>query len=541
MRRRYKANAAVAAPAATDLASNGYPSEGNPATNTPATILGPYWFHLVTEAIVTVIEDANLVPDDTSGQFLAALKIVAAAQAPDLDYATNAEALAGAVADKVINPIALKHVIDELIGGAPGALDTLNELAEAISDDADYAATVTNALALKAPLASPALTGNPTAPTQAQDDDSTRLATTAFVKRAASSDAILATDIALASGVRATQALSESLDNFRWIEILAGDADGQFDYTLRVQRDVLQALTLGFYALVTSDNVGNAQFYSVNPATAAFAAIGSPYDLSGGNGFEGMDLAYHDGTLYALAEDTRIAGIAIGSARLYSVNPATAAFTVIGGPHDFSTWADIGVGLASHGGTLYALVTSDNVGNAQLYSVDPTTAAFTAIGSTHNFISDLTLTPGIGLASHSGTLYALVQSDATGNAKLYSVDPATGAPTAIGSSHDFVDNTSALGCGLASGGGTLYALVTGDSTGGGQLYSVDPATAVFTAIGNIHDFSTHAGMGIGLESTGMQEGETIAAHLSLDRVSANEIGIVSNGKNSHINQIIGIR
>lgn len=37
-------------------------------------------------------------------------------------------------------------------------------------------------LALKAPLASPALTGNPTAPTQAVTDSSTKIATTAFVK-----------------------------------------------------------------------------------------------------------------------------------------------------------------------------------------------------------------------------------------------------------------------------------------------------------------------------------------------------------------------
>lgn len=37
-------------------------------------------------------------------------------------------------------------------------------------------------LATKAPLASPALTGNPTAPTQASDNSSTRLATTAFVQ-----------------------------------------------------------------------------------------------------------------------------------------------------------------------------------------------------------------------------------------------------------------------------------------------------------------------------------------------------------------------
>lgn len=72
--------------------------------------------------------------------------------------------------------------ITNLIGGAPGALDTLNELAAAINDNASYASSVTSALALKAPLASPALTGNPTAPTQATSNNSTRIATTAFVK-----------------------------------------------------------------------------------------------------------------------------------------------------------------------------------------------------------------------------------------------------------------------------------------------------------------------------------------------------------------------
>ena len=50
--------------------------------------------------------------------------------------------------------------ITNLIGGAPGALDTLNELAAAIGDDASYASSITTLLALKAPLASPSFTGN---------------------------------------------------------------------------------------------------------------------------------------------------------------------------------------------------------------------------------------------------------------------------------------------------------------------------------------------------------------------------------------------
>lgn len=40
--------------------------------------------------------------------------------------------------------------IDALVGGAPGALDTLNELAAAINDDASFASAVTAALAAKA-------------------------------------------------------------------------------------------------------------------------------------------------------------------------------------------------------------------------------------------------------------------------------------------------------------------------------------------------------------------------------------------------------
>ena len=43
--------------------------------------------------------------------------------------------------------------ITDLIGGAPGVLDTLNELAAAIDDDASYASTITTALGGKSPTA----------------------------------------------------------------------------------------------------------------------------------------------------------------------------------------------------------------------------------------------------------------------------------------------------------------------------------------------------------------------------------------------------
>jgi hypothetical protein len=49
--------------------------------------------------------------------------------------------------------------LTDLIGGAPGALDTLNELAAAIGDDASYASGITTAIGLKANTASPTFTG----------------------------------------------------------------------------------------------------------------------------------------------------------------------------------------------------------------------------------------------------------------------------------------------------------------------------------------------------------------------------------------------
>ena len=72
--------------------------------------------------------------------------------------------------------------ISNVVDAAPGALDTLNELAAALGDDPNFSTTITNTLATKAPLNSPALTGFPTAPTPGTTDNSTKIATTAFVK-----------------------------------------------------------------------------------------------------------------------------------------------------------------------------------------------------------------------------------------------------------------------------------------------------------------------------------------------------------------------
>ena len=87
--------------------------------------------------------------------------------------------------------------ITNLVDSSPAALNTLNELAAALGDDANFSTTVTNsiaskaddaattsALATKAPLASPTFTGVPVAPTATAGTNTTQIATTAFVTAA---------------------------------------------------------------------------------------------------------------------------------------------------------------------------------------------------------------------------------------------------------------------------------------------------------------------------------------------------------------------
>jgi hypothetical protein len=74
-----------------------------------------------------------------------------------VELATNAEAQTGTDTVRAVTPAGLKAAIDDaktaILGvGVPAALDTLDELAAALGDDANFAANVTSSLAGKQPL-----------------------------------------------------------------------------------------------------------------------------------------------------------------------------------------------------------------------------------------------------------------------------------------------------------------------------------------------------------------------------------------------------
>ncbi|MCA8285763.1 gp53-like domain-containing protein [Burkholderia vietnamiensis] len=92
-----------------------------------------------------------------------------AAADPHPQYATHAD-----LAEKVA----------ALVAQSPEALDTLSELAKALGNDPNFATTITNQLALKAAIDSPAFTGAPKGTTAPQFDSSPRLTTNEFLQRA---------------------------------------------------------------------------------------------------------------------------------------------------------------------------------------------------------------------------------------------------------------------------------------------------------------------------------------------------------------------
>lgn len=84
--------------------------------------------------------------------------------------------------------VQLQASLNALVAAAPGALDTLNELATALGNDPNFATTMTNALALKAALDSPIFTGTPQGPTPPQFDASKRFATMEALQKALGND-----------------------------------------------------------------------------------------------------------------------------------------------------------------------------------------------------------------------------------------------------------------------------------------------------------------------------------------------------------------
>lgn len=66
MKRFYEANSSDTPPSPPASPSYGYPQNGNRSKNLKPTKLGAYWFHMITEEFMAVIEGAGLEPSETN-------------------------------------------------------------------------------------------------------------------------------------------------------------------------------------------------------------------------------------------------------------------------------------------------------------------------------------------------------------------------------------------------------------------------------------------------------------------------------------------
>lgn len=134
-------------------------------------------------AAITTIRGGVAADYDTMAKIVTAMLLLAAKDSPALTGTPTAPTAAiGTNSTQIANTSFVQAAIAALVASSPAALDTLNELATALGNDPNFATTITNALALKAPLASPTLSGTPTAPTAPTATNTLQIANTAFVK-----------------------------------------------------------------------------------------------------------------------------------------------------------------------------------------------------------------------------------------------------------------------------------------------------------------------------------------------------------------------
>lgn len=192
-------------------------------------------------------------------------------------------------------------------------------------------------------------------------------------------------------------------------------------------------------------------FFSIDPATGAARLIGP----IGFQGISAMDFS-SDGILYALGE--RMDGS--NTAVLLTIDLCTGAGTEVGAT---SAALTTDMSFRSTDGALFATTQTD------LYRIDRTTGAATLIGPT-------------GAPRNGSALAFNLAGDVLYYApelQLFSLDPATAAPTLLNSLN--IDGAlNALDADPQSG--TLYASFY-DYTTGNHLATLDPASGTVTVIG----------------------------------------------------------
>ena len=157
--------------------------------------------------------------------------------------------------------------VSALVDSAPGALDTLNELAAALGDDADFSTTITNSIATKLPLSGGTMSGNISmgsntvtglgTPTSATD-----ATTKTYV------DGILGSSTAASASAALAEAYANEDED---VEVEAGKYSA-FHFS---EKSSASATASSASATNAATSEGNASTFATNSANSATAASAS--------------------------------------------------------------------------------------------------------------------------------------------------------------------------------------------------------------------------------------------------------------------------
>ena len=240
--------------------------------------------------------------------------------------------------------------VANVIDSAPGALDTLNELAAAINDDANFATTITNSIATKLPLAGGTMTGDITlgankitsTATPATDDTLTRKG---YV------DSILgsATDAATSAAAAATSATNASNS----ASAASTSASNASTSATNASNSASAASTSASNASTSASAASSSATSASNSATAA-ATSASNASTSEANAAASYD-SFDDRYLGAKASDPALDndGDALITGALY-FNTTDGAMKV----YDGSAWEEVGADAVAD-----AQAIADGIGN----------------------------------------------------------------------------------------------------------------------------------------------------------------------------------
>jgi hypothetical protein len=298
---------------------------------------------------------------------------------------SGGEYVAGDNSTKAASTAYVEAAITSLIDGAPGTLNTLNEIAAAINDDANLNTTLTNAIATKLPLAGGTMSGEIAmgtskitglgTPTSNQD-----ATTKAYVDAVGASANVytgqqIGIESATRSGaddLRVLRTMRLESPSMHWKTLGVASYPAVTDINLETQVTALDGgdpgvsftpiLTGSEHGLITIGKQGSAGQIRQGDLTVSGALTIKPgIDVNAGANADnqGSGLLTVNGNMYEYSTTIRTAGAFVVGDRYTIAVPGTTDFTLIGatdndvGTFFFATGVGTGTGTAIHHNNLH--------------------------------------------------------------------------------------------------------------------------------------------------------------------------------------------